>query len=171
MCQFSRIHFFFYSSAPVSATPTPCMLKDLYRLPSSVTSPLWFSLLCRYRAVTSWLPIVFIKPVKTLMWIPLRPSVSQQGTESIFIIANIFCEELAPPRSLSGFSPGTPASLHNTKICRLGLNLLAILGVYVPVNGCLSLCVGPVIFWPVLGVPCLSSSHSYPQRIRGIDNG
>ena len=45
---------------------------------------------------------------------------------------------------LRGFSPGTPASSHSPKTCRLGARLIGesklSVGVSVSVNGCLSLC-------------------------------
>ena len=50
-----------------------------------------------------------------------------------------------------GFSLGTPASSHSPKICILGTRLIGnselFIGVNVSMNGCLSLCVSPVIVW------------------------
>jgi len=55
---------------------------------------------------------------------------------------------------LQGFSPGSPASSHSPKTCRLvliGASKLTV-GVNVRMNGCLSLDFGPLICWqPVLG--------------------
>ncbi|XP_078026211.1 uncharacterized protein LOC117258684 isoform X1 [Epinephelus lanceolatus] len=67
-----------------------------------------------------------------------------------------------------GFSPGTPASSHSPKTCRLGTRLIdnskLSVGVNVSVNGCLSLCVSPVIVWrPVQVVPCLSPDVSWDR--------
>ena len=64
-----------------------------------------------------------------------------------------------------GFSPGTPASSHSPKTCKMGTRLIGYskltIGVTVSVNGCLSLCVGPVIDWrPVQGVPRLSPNDA-----------
>jgi len=63
-----------------------------------------------------------------------------------------------------GFSPGAPASSHSPKTCRLIGDSKLSISVNVSVNGCLSLCVSPVIVWrPVQGVPCLSPNVSWLQ--------
>ena len=63
-----------------------------------------------------------------------------------------------------GFPPGAPASSHSPKTCRLIGDSKLPVGVNVSVNGCLSLCVSPVIVWrPVQGVPRLSPSVSWDR--------
>ena len=65
---------------------------------------------------------------------------------------------------MRGFSPGTPASSHNPKTCRLIGDSKLPVGVTVSVNGCLSVYVGPAMDWrPVQGVPRLSPNDSWDR--------
>lgn len=75
------------------------------------------------------------------------------------------CSEPArTPQCQHGFSMGVPASSHSPKTCRLISNSKLAIGVNVSVNGCLSLCVGPVIVWgPVRGEPRLSPIVSWDR--------
>ncbi len=57
-----------------------------------------------------------------------------------------FCVEFVCS-CLRGFSPGTPASSHNPKTCRLIGDSKLPVGVNVSVSGCLSLYIGPVTDW------------------------
>ncbi|KAL7383383.1 hypothetical protein ABVT39_009534 [Epinephelus coioides] len=56
------------------------------------------------------------------------------------------CSDMFSPCQC-GFPPGAPASSHSPKTCRLIGDSKLSVGVNVSVNGCLSLCVSPVIVY------------------------
>ncbi len=66
---------------------------------------------------------------------------------------------------LRGFSPGTPASSHNPKTCRLTGDSKLPVGVNVSVSGCLSLYVGPVKTMSETKYPRTSLQANYESMI------
>ena len=109
---------------------------------------------------TCFPPAIFLQGGTVVWWLALSPH-SKRVAGSIPGVGALLCGVCMFSPCQRGFSPGTPASSHSPKTCRLGTRLIdnskLSVGVNVSVNGCLSLCVSPAIVWrPVQGVPCLS---------------
>ena len=105
--------------------------------------------------------------MSVVWWLALLPH-SKRVARSIPGVGALLCGVCMFSPCQRGFSPGTPASSHSPKTCRLGTRLIGdsklSVGVNVSVNGCLSLCVSPAIVWrPVQGVPCLSPDVSWDR--------
>jgi len=69
-----------------------------------------------------------------------------------------------------GFPPGAPASSHSPKTCRLIGDSKLSVGVNVSVNGCLSLCVSPVIVWWPVQVSC-RIENEWMEKYNPIQEG
>jgi len=96
-------------------------------------------------------------------WLALSPH-SKRVAGSIPGVGALPCGVCMFSLCQRGFPPGAPASSHSPKTCRLIGDSKLSVGVNVSVNGCLSLCVSPVIvWWPVQGEPCLSPSVSWDR--------
>ena len=75
-----------------------------------------------------------------VQWLALLPH-SKPFMCGVFMFSQCLC----------GFSLGSPASSHSPKTCRLGFGLIGDSKLIIGVNGCLSLCVSPVMDWqPVI---------------------
>merc|ERR1712035_207562 len=98
-----------------------------------------------------------------VLWLALSPH-SKRVSGSILGAGALLCGVCMFSQCQRGFSPGTPASSHSPKTCRLGTRLIDNSKLSIGVNGCLSLCVSPATVWrPVQGAPCLSPDVSWDR--------